>query len=216
MTSILSSSTSQISPAMERVYHQSRLVGDWKGVWTKTRQQVEFKVLNIRGTQAQVEYTHNGHTERGLGDVNGATISFGNVSIGTRDGQTAAFEFSSDTAKQTAVLAKVPSTDQQNQLVGTWSGFSRANGQSVTFVVTSIDGRDAQVKLVANGSAMQTGTATVSKNAVMFAGKAQFTSNDGETGNVVVQIGRKSYAVPVTKAKPAATSTSSSSVNKLA
>src|SRR5215469_12435216 len=92
MTTIQSSS--QISPANERVYHQSNLLGDWKGTWTKNGQPVEFKVINIRGTTAQVEYTHNGHTERGLADVSGATINFGDVTIGTKNGQTAALEFS--------------------------------------------------------------------------------------------------------------------------
>ena len=86
--------SSQISPANERVYHQSYLLGDWKGTWTNSSQPVEFKVVNIRGDKAQVEYTHNGHTERGLGDVNGGTITFGNVTIGTRNGTKAALEFS--------------------------------------------------------------------------------------------------------------------------
>jgi len=217
MTTIQSGATNQISPFNERVYHQSNLVGDWRGVWTKNHQEGGWKGMNIRGTQAEGEYTHNGHSERGTGEVNGGTISFGNVTIGTRDGKTAAFEFSSNGATQTAVLAKVPTPTDQSKLVGTWSGFSNTNGQSVTFVVSSINGRDAQVKLAANGSSLQIGTATVSKNTVMFSGKAQFTSNDGQTGNVVVQIGRNSYSVPVTKKPPATTSaSSSSSVNKLA
>jgi hypothetical protein len=38
-------------------------------------QPVGFKVVNIRGARAQVEYTHNGHTERGFGQVSGALIS---------------------------------------------------------------------------------------------------------------------------------------------
>ena len=54
MTTI-SSTTSQISPATERVYHQSNLLGDWKGTWTKSGQPLEFKVINIRGSTAQVE-----------------------------------------------------------------------------------------------------------------------------------------------------------------
>ena len=71
MTTIQSSTSSQISPVDERIYHQSNLLGDWKGAWTKSNQPVEFKVINIRGTTAQVEYTHNGHTERGIADVSG-------------------------------------------------------------------------------------------------------------------------------------------------
>ena len=92
---------SQISPATERVYHQSNLIGDWKGTWSsKDKQPVEFKVVNIRGASAQVEYTHNGHTERGIASVDGATITFGDVTIGTKNGSVAALEFSSGTAKK--------------------------------------------------------------------------------------------------------------------
>lgn len=210
MTAI-SSSTSQISPADERVYHQSNLLGDWKGTWTKSKQPVEFKVINIRGTKAQVEYTHDGHTERGLADVSGATISFGDVTIGTKNGQTAALEFSVGTAKSTAILQKQASTADQSPLVGSWSGYSSVSGQSAFFQVKSVNGRDAVVTYTANGMTQQ-GTGTVYKNTVMF-GKAQITSNDGQTGNVILQVGHNSYSIPVKKQKPAS---SSSSVNKLA
>jgi hypothetical protein len=216
MTTISSSTSANvIAPDVERVYHQSNLVGDWKGVWTNNHSQIEFKVLNIRGPDAQVEYTHNGRTERGTGQVDGDTVTFNNVTIATRNGQTAALEFAANGAKQTAVLAKVPAAgDQSQQLVGTWSGFSRTNGQSVTFQVVSVNGHDAQVKLAANNSPLVTGAATVSKNSVMLAGKGQFTMGaDGQSGNVMLQIGSKSYAIPVARAKP---TTSSSSVNKLA
>jgi hypothetical protein len=108
-------SGSQISPATERMYHQSNLIGDWKGVWSsKDHQQVEFKVVNIRGAKAQVEYTHNGHTERGLADVDGATITFGDVTIGTKDGKNAALEFSAGGATKSAILAKVDTSADQN------------------------------------------------------------------------------------------------------
>ena len=210
MTTI-SSTTSQISPATERVYHQSNLLGDWKGTWTKNGQPLEFKVINIRGSTAQVEYTHNGHTERGTAQVDGATISFGDVSIGTTDGQNAALEFSVGTAKQSAILQKQAATTDQSNLVGSWSGYSSANGQSAFFQVKSVNGRDAVVTYTANGMTQQ-GTGTVYKNTVMF-GKAQITSNDGQTGNVILQVGHNSYSIPVTKQKPAS---SSSSVNKVA
>ncbi|MGY4435342.1 hypothetical protein ACVWWO_007819 [Bradyrhizobium sp. F1.13.1] len=78
---IVSSSTSQISPANERVYHQSALLGDWKGNWAGNNQPVGFKVVNIRGARAQVEYTHNGHTERGFGEVAGSLLTFGNITV---------------------------------------------------------------------------------------------------------------------------------------
>ena len=211
MTAI-SASTNIISPANERVYHQSNLLGDWKGKSTQGDQPVEFKVINIRGEQAQVEYTHNGHTERGFATVEGATITFGNVTIGTKNGTSAAMEFSVGSAKWAAVLSKQSSTADQNQLVGSWSGFSRQNGQVASFNVTSVDGLNAQVKLTVNGIVHQ-GTGTVYKNTIMFAG-ATISTNDGSNGNIVFQTGHKTYSVPVTKAKPS--SSSSSSVNKLA
>jgi hypothetical protein len=211
MTTIQSSTTNQISPADERVYHQSNLLGDWKGTWSKTGRPVELKVVNIRGTKAQVEYTHDGHTERGQADVNGASITYGNVTIATRNGSVAAMEFSVGSAKMTAVLNKQASTADQNKLVGNWSGYSKDNGQSAFFKVTSVDGRDAVVTYTANGTT-QKGTGTVYKNTIML-GKAQITSNDGRNGTVILQVGHKSYSVPVTKQKPTSTS---STVNKVA
>jgi hypothetical protein len=210
MTTI-SASTSQISPVSERIYHQSNLLGDWKGTSKQNNQPVEFKVINIRGDQAQVEYTHNGHTERGLGTVDGATITFGNVTIGTRNGSQAAFEFSVGTAKWTAILSKQSQTTDQNKLVGNWSGFSRQNGQAASFRVLSINGLDAQVQYTVNGTA-HTGTGIVSGNSVMFAG-ATMSSNDGLNGNVVFTIGHSTYSVPMTKAQAPS---SSSLVNTLA
>ncbi len=208
MTTIQSSSSNQISPADERVYHQSNLLGDWKGTWTKSKQPVEFKVINIRGGKAQVEYTHNGRTERGLADVAGASITFGNVTIATRNGTAAAMEFSVGTAKMSAVLNKQASTADQNKLVGGWSGTSKDNGQTAFFKVLSVNGRDAVVTYTANGIT-QKGTGTVYQNTIMF-GKAQITSSDGQTGKVILQVGHKTYSVPVTKLKPTST------VNKVA
>ena len=210
MTTI-SPTTSQISPATERVYHQSNLLGDWKGTWTNSSSPVEFKVVNIRGDKAQIEYTHDGHTERGLGDVNGATITFGNVTIGTRNGSVAAFEFSVGGATKTAILNKQDATVDQNKLVGTWNGFSTSSGKSISFTVKAVDGRDAVVSWTVNGIAHQ-GSGAVLKNTVMF-GKAQVTSDDGKTGTAVLLVGNTSYPIPVTKYVPPSTSTA---VNKLA
>jgi hypothetical protein len=210
MTTI-SASTSQISPATERVYHQSNLLGDWKGTSKQNNQPVEFKVINIRGEQAQVEYTHNGQTERGFGTVNGATVTFGDVTIGTRNGSQAAFEFSSGSAKWTAILTKQTPTTDQDKLIGNWSGLSRQNGQVASVQITSINGLNAQVKFTLDGVVHQ-GTGTVSKNSIMFAG-ATISSNDGSNANVVFSVGHKTYSVPLTKTK---SSSSSSSVNKLA
>jgi len=211
---------SQIAPGTERVYHQSNLIGDWKGSWQKNGRPVELKVVNIRGDQAQVEYTHDGRTERGTGSVDGATISFGNITIGTKNGSVAALEFSSGTAKMSAVLNKQAAPADQSKLVGTWTGFSKTNGQSAFFQVVSVDGRDAQVRFTANGGQIQTGDGIVLNSTVMFGNKASFMTQDGQNGNVIIQVGRNNYSVPVTKSKtPTASSTSStssSSVNKLA
>jgi hypothetical protein len=195
---------SQISPATERIYHQSNLIGDWKGTWKGNSQPVEFKVVNIRGQAAQVEYTHNGHTERGIGEVDGATITFGDVTIGTKNGQVAALEFSAGVGKQTAVLNKQAAPGDQSKLVGTWTGVSQDKTQSALFQVVSVDGRDAQVKFTADGGAIQSGGGTVFKNTVMFGPTTQFTSNDGQTGNVVFKVGAKTFSVPVTKTQPKA------------
>jgi hypothetical protein len=207
---------SQIAPATERVYHQSNLIGDWKGSWQKNGRPVELKVLNIRGGQAQVEYTHDGHTERGTGSVDGATLSFGNITIGTKNGSVAALEFSSGTSKMTAVLNKQAAATDQSKLVGSWSGFSSKNGQSAFFQVVSVDGKDAQVRFTANGGLLKSGDGiVVGQSTVMFGSAAQFTTNDGQSGNVVFKVGHSTYSVPVTKNKTPAAS-SSSTVNKLA
>jgi hypothetical protein len=116
----------QILPANDRVDKQSNLLGDWKGSWTNSHQPVELKVLSIKGNKAQVEYTHNGHTERGAGTVNGNTITYGNVTIGTRDGKKAALEFSFGTARMSANLDKTAAPADQNKLVGTCIGNSAA------------------------------------------------------------------------------------------
>ena len=204
-------SANQISPINERLYHQSNLVGDWKGLWAKNHQPVELKVVNIRGNTAQVEYTHNGHTERGAGSVNGATVTYGNVTLGTRDGKNAGIEFSFGTAKMTAVLAKVAAPADQNKLVGTFIGTSATTGASATVQVLAINGRDAQIKATINGVSQQ-GIGTVFKNAVMF-GKSLFSSDDGVHGTVTFQVGRQTLSLAVSRYTPPSTSTS---VNKLA
>jgi len=204
-------STSQISPANERVFHQSTLIGDWKGTWSKNNQSVEFNVINIRGNTAQVEYTHNGRTERGTADVNGDLITFGNVTLGSKNGQKAALEFSFGPATQTAILDKQAAPTDQNNLVGNWNGLSRDTGQSILFQIKSINGSDAQVSYTANGIT-QTGTASVFKNTVIL-GTTQITSSDGKSGTAIVKIGHQTFSIPVTKIQSPSTS---SSVNKLA
>jgi hypothetical protein len=189
---------SQISPATERVYHQSNLVGDWKGSFSKTNQPIELKVVNIKGDTAQVEYTHNGYTERGNATVNGASITYGAVTIATRDGKKAAVEFAFGTAKQTAVLSKTAAAADQNPLVGNWIGST--DSQTAAFQVLSISGRDAQVRYSIDGQSA-TGVGDVTKNSVNF-GKVAFASKDGLNGTVTFPVGNKTFTLAVKKFTP--------------
>ena len=205
-------SANQISPASERAYHQSNLIGDWTGTWSKTHQPVEFKVLNIRGNKAQVEYTHNGRTERGYGTVNGSAITYGNVTIATRDGKTAAMQSLVGKIEMTGVLNKsaAPAADQ-NKLVGIWNSDASTPGQSASFQVRAISGRDAQVTYTVNGQTQQ-GIGTVYGNAVMF-GKMQVSSDDGLNGKVIYPVGSQTLSLSVKKHIPPS---SSSSVDRVA
>ena len=208
---IVTQSTSQISPANERTYHQSRLVGDWKGNWAGNNQAVGFKVVNIRGARAQIEYTHNGHTERGFGEVNGSTVTFGPVTVGTKDGKNLVLLFSAGGGRQTATLAKQAPPASDSRLIGSWGGYSPDNGKSASFRVLSVDGQEAQVSVTTDGITRQ-GTGIVYKNVIMF-GQAQIATDDGQNGKVIYQVGTKSFVVPVTKYPPA---DSSSSVDRTA
>ena len=196
-------SASRILPVNERLYHQSNLLGNWKGSFKKTNQAVEFDVLSINGNTAQVTYTHNGHTERGTATVSQNSISFGNVTIATRDGKQAAFEFAfqppgqiSQLGVQTAVLAKDPTAG--NALVGSWTGATADH--SVSFTVVSIDGRNAQVKFNIDGKSGQ-GVGDVDQNAVLF-GKVAFTNIDGKNGKVTFQSGHQTFSLLVQKFTP--------------
>src|SRR3569833_4306172 len=128
-------SINQISPVKERMYHQSNLLGEWKGSWTANGSAVSFKVENIRGSAATVEYTHNGHTERGIGSVNGATIDFGAVTLGTKNGKHAVLLFSAGGGKASATLEKQAPAGDESNLTGSWGGFSVVVGLCVCFRV---------------------------------------------------------------------------------
>lgn len=208
---IVTSSTSQISPANERMYHQSNLLGEWKGNWAGNNQAVGFKVVNIRGARAQVEYTHNGHTERGFGQVNGATITFGSVTIGTKDGKNLALVFSAGGGQASASLEKQAPPASDSRLMGSWGGYSADNGKSASFRVLSVNGNEAQVSVTTDGITRQ-GTGIVYKNVIMF-GQSQIATDDGQNGKIIYQVGTKSFTVPVTKYPPA---DSSSSVDRTA
>jgi hypothetical protein len=199
-------STSWISPAMERSYHQSNLLGEWKGTWTANNQAVSFKVVNIRGAQASVEYTHNGHTERGIAKVNGATIDFGTVTLGTRNGKSAVLLFSAGGGKATAILDKQAPPANEGNLTGSWAGYSPDNGKSASFRVLSVNGNEAQVSVTTDGVTRQ-GTGIVYKNVIMF-GQSQISTDDGKSGKVIYQVGNKSYTVPVNKLPAISTSSS--------
>lgn len=195
---------SRILPANERAYHQSNLLGDWTGTLKQNHAPVEFKVISINGNSAQVEYTHNGHTERGTATVDKNSISFGNVTIATRNGQQAAFEFSfqpqgqlAAAGTQTAILSKTTAADS-NPLLGSWTGATDTH--SASFQITSINGRDAQVKYNIDGTSGQ-GVGDVVKNAVLL-GKVQFSSTDGLNGKITFQSGKSTISFPVKKFTP--------------
>ncbi|QDP24665.2 hypothetical protein [Bradyrhizobium cosmicum] len=208
---IVTQSTSQISPANERVYHQSRLLGEWKGNWAGNNQAVGFKVVNIRGARAQVEYTHNGHTERGFGQVSGALITFGTITVGTKDGKSLVLLSSAGAGKQTANLEKQAPPASDNRLMGSWGGYSSDNGKSASFKVLAVNGKEAQVSVTTDGITRQ-GTGIVYNNVIMF-GQSQISTKDGQNGTIIYQVGTKSFSVPVTKYPPA---DSSSSVDRTA
>jgi hypothetical protein len=207
VSSIAATTTSRINPVDERVYHQSNLLGEWKGNFKQSNGAIDFKVVSINGTSAQVEYTHNGHTERGTATVDKDSISFGNVTIATRNGTQAAFEFAyqpqgqlAATGTQTAVLTKDASATaaDANPLVGSWTGANVEHG--VSFTVSSINGRDAQVKYILDGNSGQ-GVADVVQNSVLL-GKAQFTNIDGTNGKVTFQSGKQTISIPVKRFVP--------------
>jgi hypothetical protein len=208
---IVTPTTSQISPANERMYHQSNLLGEWKGTWAGNNGSVGFKVVNIRGAVAQIEYTHNGHTERGLGEVDGATITYGSVMIGTKNGKDAVLMFSAGGGKASATLEKQAPPASDSRLMGSWGGYSSDNGKSASFRVLSINDKEAEVSVTTDGITRQ-GTGIVYNNVIMF-GQAQIATDDGQNGKVIYQVGSKFFTVPVTKYPPA---DSSSSVDRTA
>ena len=197
---------SHISTLNEKLYHQSNLLGDWKGNFKQTNQPVEFKVLSINGDTAQVEFTHNGYTERGSATVSQNSISFGNVTIATRNGQKAAFEFSfqpkgqlASSGTETAILDKTAdTTTPTNPLVGSWSGGSGSHFAS--FQVSSIDGRNAQVKYSFDGTSGK-GTGDVVQNSILL-GKIQFALTDGVNGKATFQSGKSTVSIPVKRFTP--------------
>ena len=197
-------STNQISPLNERMYHQSNLLGEWKGSWSANGSAVSFKVVNIRGAAATVEYTHNGHTERGIGSVNGATIDFGAVTLGTKNGKNAVLLFSAGGGKASATLEKQAPAGDESNLTGSWGGFSADDGKSASFRVLSVNGKQAQVS-VTIGDITRQGTGVVYNNVIMF-GQSQISTDDGKTGKIIYQVGLKSFTASATKVNTGSTS----------
>lgn len=190
---------SRISPVNEKLYHQSNLLGDWTGSFSNNHQAVEVKVVSITGSTAQVEYTHNGHTERISATVDQNLITFGNLTIGTRDGTKAALEFSFGTVTQDAILTKAAaSTTDQNPLVGSWIGSTAT--QTASFQVLSINGRDAQVRYTIDGQS-GTGVGDVVKNSVIF-GKVSLSVPDGLNGKLTFPAPGQTLSLAVKKFTP--------------
>jgi hypothetical protein len=106
-------------------------------------------------------------------------------------------------------MNKAASTTDQNKLVGTWIT-SGKGGQTVTFKVSSVNGRDAQVQYTVNGRTVQ-GVGDVNKNTITL-GKAAITSDDGKTGKILFPLNQGTLSQTVTKHTPPRTS----SVNTLA
>ena len=158
--------------------------------------------MNIRGARAQVEYTHNGHTERGFGEVQGSLVTFGGVTVGTKDGKNMVLLFSvAGAGKQTANFAKQAPPGSDNNLMGSWGGYSPDNGKSASFRVLAINDKEATVSVTTDGVTRQ-GTGYLYKNVIMF-GQSQISTNDGQNGTIIYQVGTKSFSVPVTKYPPA-------------
>ena len=108
--------------------------------------------------------------------------------------------------KQTANLEKQAPPASDSRLMGSWGGYSSANGKSASFKVLAVNGKEAQVSVTTDGVTRQ-GTGYVYKNVIMF-GQTQIATDDGQNGKVIYQVGTKSFMVPVTKYPPADTSSS--------
>jgi hypothetical protein len=63
---------------------QNKLVATWIG--SSVTDSVAVRVLSINGRDAQVQYTVDGHTMQGTGDVYKNTVTLGKVVISSDDG----------------------------------------------------------------------------------------------------------------------------------
>lgn len=198
---------SQISPGDERLYHQSNLIGDWKGSYTKLKGPVEFKVLSIKGGTAQVEYTHNGRTDRGTATVSKNQLTFQNVTVATRDGQKAVIQLDASVTKFNGVLDKDTTSSKKpdGPLVGTWTGTNNNTGDVANFTVKSVNGKEASVSYTVNGIS-RSGTASVYQNVVRL-GNVQITVNPDRSAKIAFTKLAQTLSLDATVVKPAANST---------
>ena len=153
MQSLRPRALAEFRPVNEKLYHQC--LGDWKGSFSNNHQAIEFKVVSISGSTAQIEYTHNGRTERGTATVDQNFITFGNVTIATRDGKKAALEFSFGTREDRTLFSTRPPLLRPTPTRWRAVAPARTASHSVSFQVTSINGRDAQVKYTVDGNSGQ-------------------------------------------------------------
>lgn len=205
----ISATGSQISKQNQALYAQSNLLGTWSGKWSANNQAFTVKVDKITGATAQIEYTHNGQTQKLSATVSQNTITFGNVTIGTKNGTKGAAEFQAGSYTATATLTKTSAEAvSANKLVGSWSGLT-STGNAASFTVTSITGTSAEVKYVVNGNTQSgTGTYNATNNVVSFK-NAQISLAPSGAANVIFSAAGSTYSIPVTKASATSTSTTS-------
>jgi len=204
---------SQISKQNETIYHQSNLLGTWTGTWSNTKQPFTFKVLKITGSTAEIEYTHNGKTEKGQAEVSQNLVTYGDITIGTKNGTKGAIEFVAGNVKQTGSLTKstdtsaTAATADPTKLVGSWSGLT-STGNAASFTVKSVTGTSADLTYTVNGITRKgTGTYNAANHVISFQG-AQLHSEDGSAGSVTFTSIGKTYSVPVKKASTTTSKTS--------
>jgi hypothetical protein len=211
---VISGTGSQISKANETQYDQSNLLGTWSGAWSTNKQAFTVKVDKITGATANIEYTHNGTTQKLQATVSQNTISFGDITLGTKNGTQGAAELVSGSFTSTASLKKTApaatTATPSNNLVGSWSGLT-STGNAASFTVTSITGSSASVTYTINGITNK-GTGTYNaKNNVITYGSAQIALTPEGTANVVFKSLGSTYSVPVKKASTTTKSTSTTS-----
>jgi hypothetical protein len=109
MVGAIGSSGTYILPANEKMYHTSNLLGQWSGTWGDGKH-FTFKILSIKNKSAQIEYDHDGKKEIGTGTVDKNTITYGNLTIVTRDGKSGLLQFKYGSMDKHVTVAKTAAT----------------------------------------------------------------------------------------------------------